>query len=435
MDAELRKGAVMTDYVSAIESTLEQFGIDASVTGQTHGPAVTRYELTLGSGVKVEAIGRLAANFAYATAARSVRILAPIPGKTAVGIELPNEHRETVELADVLMDAGEHPLTVALGKTVDGEMLSLNLAEMPHLLVAGSTGAGKSTFINAALVSLLHRTTPDQVRMVMVDPKMVELSGYEGIGHLMRPVITEVDEAVAALNELVAFMETRYQTMKAARVRHIGQLEGHPYIVIVVDELADLIMQAGKAVEEPLVRIAQKGRAAGIHLLLATQRPSADILTGLIRANVPSRLAFATSSAIDSRIVLDEGGAEQLLGMGDALYKPIGNRTAVRVQAAYVSDKEIEAAVQDATPKRVQKEPQTQHFVYSAPQQKYVDDLITYADAAIKRVDDYLHMLNHKRMSDTDRMLAYFDSPLEVGRAGTALDEIVKGLRQIRQFG
>ncbi|MBD0317733.1 MAG: DNA translocase FtsK, partial [Thermoleophilia bacterium] len=366
----------------ALVQALANFGVEATVVGQVSGPRVTRYELQLAAGTKVGKVASLKDDLAYALATTEIRILAPIPGKQAVGVEVPNVSPNIVTLGDVYdeLPATASPLSVWLGKDISGAPVWADLARMPHILIAGTTGSGKSGCINTMLCSVLLRSTPDDVRMILVDPKRVELGLYESIPHLLTPVVSSPKAAAAVLANVLGEMDRRYERMSVLRARNLAELNRAlaargetplPYLLIVIDELADLMMVSPQEVEDAIIRLAQKSRAVGIHLVLATQRPSVDVITGMIKANVPSRIAFAVSSQTDSRVILDQGGAESLLGQGDMLFKPLGTSRLQRVQGAFVTEEEIALVVEQC---RGQRDQELDESLLEAPGVEVVDE-------------------------------------------------------------
>jgi S-DNA-T family DNA segregation ATPase FtsK/SpoIIIE len=369
----------------ALVQTLQHFGVAATIVGQIAGPRVVRYELQLAPGTKVSKVAALKDDLSYALATTEIRILAPIPGKQAVGVEVPNLAPKLVTLGDIFEDlpSSASPLSVWLGKDISGNAVWTDLARMPHLLIAGTTGSGKSGCINTVLTSVLLRATPDDVRMILIDPKRIELNYYESIPHLLTPVVSSPKEASAVLQNVVAEMERRYERLSLVRARNLPEAnrafrargeDPLPYLLVVIDELADLMMVSPQAVEDAVIRLAQKSRAVGIHLVLATQRPSVDVITGMIKANVPSRIAFAVSSQTDSRVILDTAGAESLLGQGDMLFKPLGTSRLQRVQGAYVTEEEIALVVEQCRAQRGQQLDETLLEAPEAPPEEHGDD-------------------------------------------------------------
>ena len=387
----------MARTADALVQCLANFGVEATVVAQVSGPRVTRYELQLAPGTKVGKVAALKDDLSYALATTEIRILAPIPGKQAVGVELPNLSPNLVTLGDIFDDlpATASPLSVWLGKDISGAAVWTDLARMPHILIAGTTGSGKSGCINTILTSVLLRATPDEVRMILIDPKRIELNYYESIPHLLTPVVSSPKGAAAVLANVVGEMERRYERLSAVRARNLPEAnrafrsrgeDALPYLLVVIDELADLMMISPQEVEDAVIRLAQKSRAVGIHLVLATQRPSVDVITGMIKANVPSRIAFAVSSQTDSRVILDQAGAESLLGQGDMLFKPLGTSRLQRVQGAYVTEEEIALVVEQC---KVQREQELDESLLELPQ-AFAEDADDDADGDFDPDEDPL---------------------------------------------
>jgi len=390
-------GEMSARTAKLLVETLAHFGVDATIVGQIAGPRVVRYELQLAPGTKVSKVASLKDDLSYALATTEIRILAPIPGKQAVGVEVPNLSPKLVTLGDIFgdMPGQASPLSVWLGKDISGNSVWTDLARMPHLLIAGTTGSGKSGCINALLTSILLRSTPDEVRMILIDPKRIELNYYESIPHLLTPVVSNPKEASAVLQNVVAEMERRYERLSIIRARNLPEAnrafkargeDPLPYLLVVIDELADLMMVSPQAVEDAIIRLAQKSRAVGIHLVLATQRPSVDVITGMIKANVPSRIAFAVSSQTDSRVILDTSGAESLLGQGDMLFKPLGTSRMQRVQGAYVSEDEVAMIVEQC---RLQRGQKLDESLLEAPE-SYADEMADGDDGEFDPDEDPL---------------------------------------------
>ncbi|MCL2170229.1 MAG: DNA translocase FtsK, partial [Defluviitaleaceae bacterium] len=413
-----------------LEETLASFGVKATVVEVSKGPTITRYELSPGSGVKVSKIAGLADDLALNLAAETVRVEAPIPGKSVVGIEIPNKEVQAVYFREVIDDDAfwSHPskIAIAMGKDIAGNIVVADIAKMPHLLIAGSTGSGKSVCVNTLIASIIFKATPQEVKLLMVDPKVVELSVYNGIPHLLIPVVTDPKKASGALSWAVREMDNRYNSFAETRVRDLSGYNNHlteqgleklPQIVIIIDELADLMMTCGKEVEESICRLAQKARAAGIHLIVATQRPSVDVITGLIKANVPSRLAFAVSSGTDSRTILDVTGAEKLLGKGDMLFSPVGLSKPKRIQGSFISDKEVEAIVdfikQDTVPEYTE---EMIEQITAAP------DEPDFSDESDPLIDDAIAFIVEKEKASTSMLQRKFR--IGYNRAARMMEEL-----------
>jgi DNA segregation ATPase FtsK/SpoIIIE, S-DNA-T family len=425
-------GGADGQVAEALVQTLAHFGVEASVIGQISGPRVTRFELQLAPGTKVSKVAALKDDLSYALATTEIRILAPIPGKQAVGVELPNLSPNLVTLGDIFdeLPATASPLAVWLGKDISGTAVWTDLARMPHILIAGTTGSGKSGCINTILTSILLRSTPDEVRMILIDPKRIELGFYESIPHLLTPVVSSPKEASAALANIVGEMERRYERLSAVRARNLPEAnralrergeDPLPYLLVVIDELADLMMVSPQAVEDAVIRLAQKSRAVGVHLVLATQRPSVDVITGMIKANVPSRIAFAVSSQTDSRVIIDQGGAESLLGQGDMLFKPLGTSRLQRLQGAYVSEEEIALVVEQC---RHQREQELDESLLEVPEAFADDDVADDGDGFDPDEDPLLDRAIEVVVQTQTASVSMLQRRLRVGytRAGRLID-------------